>query len=210
MAAITTTTPYRTLRIGADHVIVQDDQLIVISRAHMELWMVRAHRKTVIRFNGRDWRVTEITAAPPDATKYILAPWDPGDSEVVGITIEYGAEYVATRDRVAELARKTRRASGLLRLVAPFTGFFTARFKDRLEVSYGIDPVASTRQSVLMETLVTLGALALVVIGMASGGFSPTPFLAIALILGPDAALRWDRVLGEQRPPPGFYEWLVR
>jgi hypothetical protein len=200
----------RTLRVGSDHVIVYTDRLIVISHSHMELWTVRSHRKTVVRFEGRDWRIAELTAVPPDATRYTLAPWEAGESEVVGVTIDYGPDYVAARDRTAMQSKHVRRVSGWLRIVAPFTGFLNARTKDRLEQSYGIDPVASTKQSVLMETFTTLGSLALVSIGMISNGFSPAPYFIIALVLAPDAAFRWDRVLAEKRPPPGFYEWVYR
>ena len=200
----------RTLRIGSDHVIIHDDRVVVLSRAYMELWTVRSHRKTVIRFEGRDWCVIGLSAAPPESTRYTLAPWEAGDSEVVGVTIEYGPDYVAGRDRTAAQSRKTRRVSGWLRMIAPFTGFLGASTKGRLEESYGIDPVASTKQSVIMETIVALCGLALTQIGMVSGGFPVAPFLVIALALAPDAAVRWDRVLGEQRPPPGFYEWILR
>jgi hypothetical protein len=124
--------------------------------------------------------------------------------------VEYGPEYAVSRDRAAALSKHTRRVSGLLRIVSPFTGFLSARIKGRLEESYGLDSVASTKQSIVIESVLALCGLALTQIGMSSGGFPWLPFLGVTVFLAPDAAVRWDRVLGEQRPPPGFYEWTLR
>ena len=202
--------PGRTVRIGSDHVIVQDDRVVVISRATMEAWEVRGHRQTLIRFEGRDWRIVERTVVPPDATRYVLVAWEADSHRIPGVTVEYGPEYAAARDRSARLVKRTRRASGLLRIASPFTGFLSGRIKDRLEVTYGIDPVASTKQSVIIEAILALGGLVATQIGMAGGGFPWYPFLAVTILLAPDVVVRWDRILGEQRPPPGFYEWTVR
>jgi hypothetical protein len=190
-------------RIGSDHVVLADDRLVVISRAHMEAWSVRKYRQTLIRFNDREWRVIETRVVPPDATQYTLAPWDLGPHDVVGQTVDYGASYVADRDRLKTETTRVRRASHMLRMVAPFTGFLSARIKDRLEVLYGIDPVATTRQTCFMQGLVAICAMAVMQVGVA-----PRLCLLLAIVLLLDAAVRWDRVLAEQRPPPGFYEWF--
>ena len=188
--------------------MVHDDRVIVISHANMDAWEVRTHRQTLIRFEGREWRVVERTVVPPAATRYALAPWDADSHQIAGVTVDYGAAYVAVRDRTAADVKRLRRVSGWLRLVSPLTGFLTARAKDRLEHSYGIDPVASTKQSVILETIVVLLGLALTEIGMVTGAFPTRPFLTAANALAPDAIVRWDRVLREHRPPPGFYEWV--
>jgi len=176
----------------------------------MEEWEVRTYRQTVIRFEERNWRIVETVFVPPDATRYTLIPWDLSEQDVVGRTIEYGPEFAAARDRHFVRTKRLRRSSGLMRLVAPFTGFLSARIKDRLEDSYGIDPVASTKQSVIMETIAIMNGFALMQVGMMTGAFPYLPPLAASLVLLPDAAVRWDRVLREQRPPPGFYEWMFR
>lgn len=209
-AIVTVDMPTRRLtkRIGSDHVILRDDHLVVLSHAHMEAWRVRSYRQTVIRFEGRSWRVIEVRAVPPNATQYTLALWDLSDHDVVGQTVEYGLAFVEERDRAAVQAMQTRRVSGLLRLVAPLTGFLGARIKDRLESSFGIDPLASTKQSVMMESIAIMGGFVLMRIGMVTGVIPYLPFLFMALVLLPDAVVRWDRILGEQRPPPGFYEWI--
>ena len=200
----------RTVRVGPDHVIVHDDRLIVISRAHMDAWKIRTHRHALIRFDGRSWRVVDISAVPPNATRYALAPWDLSEHDVVGMTIEYGEDYVAARDHTAKIATRRRQTSELMRVVGPFTGFLSARIKDRLEHSADIDPVRSTKQSVLIESMVGLCSLAVMNVALMTHIFPTWPFAVVAVILGADAAVRWDRVLGEQRPPPGFYEWVFR
>jgi hypothetical protein len=200
----------QTRRIGSDHVIVGEGRLIVISRARMDVWRTRTYRQTQIRFEGRNWRIAEVALAPPDATRYTLVPWDDNDHDVIGLTIEYGPDYVANRDRTAARDNRSRRVTGALRLVAPFTGFLSARIKDRLEVSYGIDSVATTKQSVIMETIAIMGGFVVAQIGMITGVVPYPPFIAFSLLLLPDAAVRWDRVLDEYRPPPGFYEWVFR
>ena len=199
-----------TRRIGSDLVVVGDDRLIVISRARMEEWQVRTYRQTQVRYDGREWRIAETSVAPPDSTRYTLVLWGTNDQDVVGHTIDYGPEYVAERDRSAERDNRTRQVSGALRIVAPFTGFLSAPIKDRLEVSYGLDSVATTKQSVIMQTLAAMGGFVLAQIGIVTGAFPSWPFLVASLVLVPDAAVRWDRVLAEHRPPPGFYEWIFR
>ena len=124
-APIGTGVAARTFRIGRDHVMVHDDRVIVISHANMDAWEVRTHRQTLIRFEGREWRVVERTVVPPDATRYALAPWDADSHQIAGVTVDYGAAYVAVRDRTAADVKRLRRVSGWLRLVSPLTGFLT-------------------------------------------------------------------------------------
>jgi fucose permease len=100
--------------------------------------------------------------------------------------------------------------------VSPLIGFLPARTKARLELTHGVDPVATTFQSVFVEFLITLGAFAMSAIGKMiealeghNAGISSKLFVGIAIVVGLDAAMRYDRILREERPPPGFYEWLV-
>jgi hypothetical protein len=69
---------------------------------------------------------------------------------------------------------------------------------------------------VFVEFLITLGAFAMSAIGKMieaheghSAGISVKLFVGIGLVFVLDAAMRYDRILREERPPPGFYEWLV-
>ena len=191
------------------------DGLIVITAMEMPDWDVRQHRATCIRFEGKTWRVASKTM---NAGKihYELAPWDPADYERTGRQIDYDFNYVALRDRAAPTIRARSRVTGLLRWVSPLIGFLPARTKARLELTHGVDPVATTFQSVFVEFLITLGAFAMSAIGKMieaheghSAGISVKLFVGIGLVFVLDAAMRYDRILREERPPPGFYEWLV-
>jgi len=198
-----------TRSIGSDHVILDDERLVVISRAYMDAWQVRSFRINVIRFDNRDWYVTERTAVPPDSTRYTLSPWHSKDHDVIGLTIEYGPDYVAARDRAAMQVAQVRRVSGLLRIAAPFTGFLSARIKNRLEAKYGIDPVLSSKQSVLMQTFASIGLSGASLV-VAVANLPLLPLIALVGVLVTDASVRWSCILDEERPPPGFYEWLFR
>jgi len=198
-----------TRRIGSDQVILDDERLVVISRVNMDAWQVRSFRINVIQFDNREWRVSERTAVPPDSTQYTLLPWHSSDHDVIGLTIDYGPAYVAERDRAAMQSAKARRVSGLLRFVAPFSGFLSARIKGRLEASYGIDPVLSTKQSVLMETFASIGLSGASLVASVAN-VPLRPLIAFVVVMVIDASIRWSCVLDEERPPPGFYEWLFR
>ena len=200
----------KTRHIGADEVVLDDDRLLVVSRVDMEGWEVRRHRQTLIRFDGRTWCVTRKTPGAGETIEYELVPWRPVDQQLTGPEIDYGPAYVALRDRSLAVGRRRGRTAALLRVVAPLTGFLPARAKGWLEIVYGIDPVASTFNSVFLEYLIALGAIALTAIGLISGVFSVGPFVLLALVFAVDGVVRWDRIIGEERPAPGFYEWLVK
>ena len=208
----------KTIRIGADRVVARDDHLLVISAVEMEDWKVRQHRHTLIRFVERTWRVAGHTTAA-GKTHYQLVPWTPADSHLVGREIDYNAEYVARRDRTAVSTRQLSRVTSALRVVSPFIGFLPAHTKARLEAAYGVDPVSTTFQSVFTEFLVSVCAFALAAIGMGAWmkGYSPAAtglpidlFIAVAVVAGVDGSVRYGRILSEERPPPGFYEWAFK
>jgi hypothetical protein len=156
------------------------------------------------------------TTGADGLTRYQLEPWDPLDGEVTGDEIGYGAEYVALRDHVQTVGRRRNRVTVALGCIGPLVGFLWGPTKGRLEERYGIDPVASTFASVWIEVVMAFGALAVTAIGtmvMGLGGNSGLPVqscLLIAVGAVVDAAARWSRLLGEERPGPGFYEWLFR
>jgi hypothetical protein len=186
-------------------------------------WEVRQHRATLIRFEDKTWRVAAKTTRA-GKIHYELARWDVPDHERAGRQVDYNAEYVASRDQAAPRIRARTRVTGFLRWVSPLIGFLPARTKARLELTHGVDPVATTRQSVFLEFLITIGSFALAtIITMATGGslamnlpaggvtigLSSSRLILIGIVAGLDAAMRHDRILREERPPPGFYEWLV-
>ena len=208
---------YRTRTVGPDRVDMDGDRLTVVTPArHMAGWEVRKYRAPVILFDGRSWRITDKTIGRDKLTRYDLVAWEPLDGEIPGPEIDYSPDYVALRDHAVDVGRRRSRRTMLFNYVTPLTGFLPARTKDRLEVLYGIDPVASTMWSVFIQFLVTLGSLSLVSIAQmvsAFGYHSGIParlLLPIAGIAGVDGVVRWSRVIGEERPAPGFYEWLFR
>jgi len=202
-------------QIGSDRVELRGNLLIITTPVRdLPDWQVRKYRAPLIRFEGRSWRITSRTTLPDGTTRFELAPWDPRDGEIPGPEIEYSPEAVALRDQALAIGRRRSRGTMLLNYVGPLTGFLPARTKNRLEEVYGIDSVVSTKWSVFLEFLVALGAFVLTAIGLmviALGYPSPiVPMLmvAIGIVTGVDAGVRLSRVLAEERPPPGFYEWL--
>jgi hypothetical protein len=165
---------------------------------------VRQHRATVIRFENKTWRVASKTT---NAGKlhYELARWELADHERPGRQIDYSAEYVAARDQAAPKDRAQNRVTGFFRYVTPLIGFLPARTKARLEMTHGVDPVSATFQSVFLEALITLGSITLAVIGV-----TLRPAIVIAIVVAVDGSMRYSSILGEERPPPGFYEWMKR
>jgi hypothetical protein len=200
--------PPTTRLLGADQVVLDGDGLLVISRVDMEGWEVRRHRHALIRFDGRTWRVARKVVGADSTIRYELVPWSPIEHELTGPEIDYGPAYVASRDQALIADRKRERTGVLIGFYAAFTGFLPARAKAHLEAAYGIDSVTSTFHSVILEYLIALGALALTAIGVATGEFSAGPFVVITALAAIDGVVRWDRIIGEERPPPGFFEWL--
>jgi hypothetical protein len=206
-----------TRHYGRDRIDLNGDRLIITTPvSEMPGWDVRRYRAPVIRFDGRTWRITSKTPGPNRTTRFELEPWEPSDSEIPGPEIEYSAGSVTLRDHALELARQRSDATGLLGFapIRSLTGFLWARMKDRLETGYGIDPVRSTKASVMIESIVTLCAFVLssiaqmVVAFGADSGLPVALFVVVGLIAAVDAAVRWSRLVAEERPAPGFYEWL--
>jgi hypothetical protein len=200
----------KTRNIGPDRVALLDDRLLVVSRADMAGWDVRRHRSSLIRFEARTWRVMSKTAGANNTIQYALVPWHPANQEITGPEIDYNADYVALRDHALDLGRRNGLVVLLLRFLAPLAGFLPARIKARLESAYGLDPVSATFQSVLIELFIVLPALVLSFMAFLLWRWAVGSLTVIAVVAAIDGVVRWDRVLGEERPPPGFYEWLIR
>jgi hypothetical protein len=197
-----------TRNVGTDLVTLQDDHLQVVSRVDMADWEVRRHRPSLIRFDGRTWRIARKTPGAGETFEYTLVPWRPDDQHLIGPEIEYGPAYVAHRDLAIGTGRRRRRFVLLVRMAAPLAGFLPAHTKARLEVAFGLDPMAATFQSVFVEFLIAFVAVALVGLALLEWRAAVDPLVLIAIVCGTDGGVRWDRILSEQRPPPGFYEWL--
>jgi hypothetical protein len=209
-------------RLGTDRVVLDDERLLVISAVDMEGWEVRQHRARVIRFEERTWRVAGKTTGAENLIHYELVPWTPGEQDVTGPEIEYNSAYVAHRDSTRVAERKRGRTTGLLRYASPIIGFLPARTKARLERDHGIDPVETTFHSVFLEFLfavccLTVSPFISVLLARTPvftllGGLKGTVAMLVAIgaVVGIDGFVRYGRILSEERPPPGFYEWLFR
>lgn len=207
--------------IGTDRVVLEDDRLLVISRVDMDGWEVRQHRAAMIRFDGRTWRITGKVVGADRTIRYELVPWQPGEQDIPGLEIDYTPDYVALRNHTAAMGRRRSRVTSGLRIVSPLIGFLPGHTKAHLEAVYGVDPVATTFHSVFLEFLITIGSFALATIGMMamagtiiyklSGGpgIPAVLLVVIGVAVGIDGAVRYGRILREERPPPGFYEWLL-
>ena len=189
--------------------VTQGDGLVVITAMEMPDWEVRQHRSTLIRFEDRTWRVAARRVAA-GKIHYELARWDVADHERAGREVDYNAAYVALRDQAAPKHRARNRTTGFLRWISPLIGFLPARTKARLEALYGVDPVSTTFQSVFCEFLVVVMACALVTIGGLTRQIGLWPIVGIALVIALDGSVRYGRILAEERPPPGFYEWAFK
>ena len=201
---------------GRDRIELRGDRLTIVTpvaASDMLGWEVRRYRAAVIKFDGRTWKITARSIGPDKTTRYELVAWEPRPGEVTGPEIEYNAEIVALRDVSLDMGRRRSRVTGLLGIISPLTGFLPARTKDRLETIYGIDPVASTFASIWIEVLVAVGGFTVATIAIMVKGFgrdSGLPIrasLVVAVLALVDAAVRWS---SEERPAPGFYEWLFR
>ena len=203
--------------IGADRVTVTGDRLVVVARVAMDGWEPSRYRPALIRFDGRTWRVTGKSAGASGAMRYELAAWQPADGEVTGRTIEYTPDYVALRDHSRSLVQRRGYVVIVLRWLSPLVGFLPARTKGRFEALYGLDPVASTFHSVFLEFLIAIGSFVLASIGQmvrglagVSAGWNAWLFFAIGLVVVIDGSMRYSRILREERPPVGFFEWIRR
>ncbi len=200
----------RTRNIGTDRVTIDKDQLLIVSRANMAGWDVRKHRSSLIRFDDRTWRVAGKITGKDGLIEYPLVPWHPLDEEITGPEIEYSADYVALRDHVLVGRRRHGRIVLLTRGLTPLLGFLPARTRAQLEADYGLDPVKATFQSVVLEFVIAFMTLAIWAVGYATHAYAGGPWLVMTVIVAIDGVVRWDRIIAEQRPPPGFYEWLIR
>lgn len=207
---------YTEHRIGSDVVQRSGDRMTIIASAPMDGWEVRKYRAPVIRYQRRTWRITARTIDPDKRIRYELEAWAPVAGDVTGPEIEYSEDYVALRDQALTMGHRRSRGTMWLNYIGPLTGFLPARVKGRLEAQYGIDPVTSTQWSVFIQFLVTLAGFVLASIGQmvkihgVDSGISGRLMVGIAVMVGVDAGVRLGRVLSEERPPPGFYEWLFK
>jgi len=198
-------------------VLLRGDRLIIESPIEIEGWEVRRHRRLLVHYEGRGWTPCRIELTVQGSMRYELAPWNPAPLEIPGGAVEYGSDFVERRDSAAASRRRHERAGLALNLLSPLVGLLGARLKGSIEARFGIDSSAATARAVSLEALAIAPAVALVAIEFVASGIAGQPVglpwrscAAVALVLAPDVLMRWDRLLAEEHPPPGFYEWAWR
>ena len=212
-------------QVGSDRVVVAaGNRVIVLSRADMPGWEVRAFRRGAILFRGSHYFVA-IKEPHPGGFRYTLEPWPPDSHDIDGGVIEYDEHFVAARDA----GRRTRAAASgvraLLLPLYPLIGLLPGSVKRRLADGFGISEELSTVMSLWLEFLVAAGLAALFTIrsmaglyGSALGVRGPIPWLASLtgfaagglLLIVPDLLMRYSKILAESQYPWGFWEWLFR
>ncbi len=182
----------------------------------MEHWEVRTYRHTMIRFQGRGWRIVRTGTGFKNAVRYELEPWTPGPMELTGPTCDYGPAFVEQRDREYADRRRRHTVGVFLMLVLPLVGVLGSETKRRIEERYAVRAVAATWASLYVEGVIMLASATLLLIGSmvtALGDPAPWPlgpFALEALVLPPDLLFRYDRLICEEQYPPGFYQWVWR
>ncbi len=199
-------------RIGPDRVLVRDDRLVIESPVDMEHWEVRTYRHTMIRFEGRGWRIVRTGTGSKNAVRYELEPWTPSPIELTGPTCDYGPAFVEQRDREYADRRRRHTVGVVLGLVLPLVGLLGSETKRRIEERYAIGAVAATRASLYVEGVIMLASATLLLIG--SMVYPPPwplgPCALGALVLPPDLLFRYDSLIRDEQYPPGFYQWVWR
>jgi len=203
--------------IGSDRVLMPGDRLIIESPIAMDGWDVRTYRRLLVRFAGRAWTPRRIEPTAHGSVRYELAPWSPAPLEILGDEVDYGIDYVERRDRAAASRTRRARAGLVLNMLSPLVGLLPAQLKGRIEERFGIGARAATVRCVAIEALSIGPALTIVLIEFLAGaitgqsvGLPVRTCGTIALVCGLDVMVRWDRLLAEEYPPPGFYEWAWR
>jgi len=211
-------------KVGSDRVVVHRAGVVVLSRADMPDWEVRAFRRTAIQFRGARYFVAAKELKDDGGYRYVLDRWPEEHDDLVGGVVEYGESFVRARDG----ERAARSAARLVHLVLlplyPLIGLLPGGVKRRLADGYGISAERATAQSLVLEGAIAFAMTALLTISSVAGGLGGAfgidaiPWLrdlgvvatvSLCLVV-PDLVIRYARILGESKHPYGFWEWLFR
>lgn len=195
--------------VGSDRVLRNGLVLTVVSGIEMEDWQVRDYRRTAVWMAGVRYAVTGRTSGGSGTIRYRLEPWPADDSDPPGAEVVYHREYVEERDRLHSRRKRNSVIRCLLFPLYPLLGLLWFPAKERLQLSLGVEPGKVTGQSLFLQYLALLVLLALSIIARhAPLGLNSGWVLGLALILVPDAIMRWS--MHNDGFPAGFGEWLVR
>jgi hypothetical protein len=209
--------------IGSDRVIVRGSRVIVLSRADMPAWEVRAFRRAAIHFRGERFYV-RAKERRDGGFRYTLERWPDDLEDIGGPQLEYGPSFVAERDGARRAVAVARRLRLLLVPLYPLIGFLPSEVKRRLADGYGISSERATEQSLWLEAALALAAAAMFTISTMSGllgrflGTGELPWadsasgitLFVLVVSAVDLVVRYARILAESERSYGFWEWLFR
>jgi hypothetical protein len=210
-------------QIGSDRVLVRGSRVIVLSRADMADWEVRAFRRAAIHFRGERYYV-RAKERRDGGFRYALERWPDDLEDIGGPQVDYDDVFVAERDGTRSAVALARRVRLVLLPLYPLIGLLPSAVKRRLADGYGISAERATEQSLWLEAAVALALTALFAISSLAGNLGPVlgtgPLewarpvggmgLGALFLVVPDLVMRYARILSESERSYGFWEWLVR
>ena len=183
----------------------------------MPEWRVGRYRRLAIRF--RDQRYMLVEAEPAHGGhRYALAPWPLVVNELASQEIVYDEAYVREREADVVLFRKRQRQAWALMPALPFLGFLPQSTKGALREHFGLEPIASTRRSVIMELIalvflfiftVVRGVSGLDWLTMTIGGGGELRDILVILFFTVDLGMRCGIFFDDEYEPYGFFEWIA-
>lgn len=206
--------------VGADLVWEREDgSLAVYSSRRMDGWRAGKYRQTVVVFRGRSFKLAEVRLLGPQRVRYLLTPWAPGGSDLPGLVVHYGEEYVSGREETARYDRRAGLEGFFLFFLTPVLGFLGSRMKIALETRYGFDPLRLTSWSLVVQIfllivglLFSLGpvfALAQGKLGIELPAWGETAYNLFLLFLLLDLVIRMGKRVEGERFQYGLGEWLL-
>lgn len=206
--------------VGADLVWEKEDgSLAVYSSRQMDGWRVGKYRQTVVVFRGGTFKLAEVRLLGPRRVRYLLTPWAPGGSDLPGLVVHYGEEYVTDREETARHERRTGLEGFFLFFLTPVLGFLGSRMKIALETRYGFDPLRLTTWSLVVQIFIlivgllfNLGPVFAIVqgkLGIELPGWGEIAYNLFLLFLFLDLVIRMGKRMDGERFQYGLGEWLL-
>jgi hypothetical protein len=198
-------------RLGVDTLVWETGRLIVRSPREMPTWRVGKNRKTAVHFRGQRYAVV-ATYAELAKYEYTLEPWPERAHELPARDIHYDEAYVRDREDEARMRETARRQSFGLAPLWPVLGFLPLRTKVRLHLRFGLEPIAATRRSVLLEFVVLAVLFVFSITGMDVFTFKPTWGIRTTVTMGLtllDTLARVSILVDDDFPTFGLFEWVL-
>jgi len=209
--------------VGGDRILRKGEQLVMSSKADMDEWEVRQHRKTAIFINDDPWCLVGKQFSAKEDVRYLLDPWPDAMREIPGQIIRYDEEYVKARDAAIKKIRLESGIYPVLSLMKPLIGFLPSGVKEKIETKFGVPARDATLISIFIELLLIFASVVpalLIIAGNVSSSRGGTAHALLAmfntvliiivllLTLLIDVAIRYGSYLRADRSPLGIFEWV--